>query len=83
MQGGAIRRARTDLLEIGYEDHGKPESPMAILLHGFPDEARAWDQVAPRLVGAGYRVIAGALVQRGSSSRYGPARPSRLRSVRP
>src|SRR5262245_25427147 len=53
----AIRRARTDTLEIAYEEHGRPEGPVTILLHGFPDDARAWDDVVPALVATGHRVI--------------------------
>jgi haloacetate dehalogenase len=29
-----------------------------LLLHGFPDSSRLWVDVAPRLVAAGYKVIA-------------------------
>ena len=64
----AIRRARTDTLEIGYEEHGRPGAPATMLLHGFPDDARAWDDVVPPLVAAGHRVIVPYL--RG----YGPSR---------
>jgi pimeloyl-ACP methyl ester carboxylesterase len=64
----AIRRARTDTLEIAYEEHGRPDAPVTILLHGFPDDARAWDDVVPPLVAAGQRVIVPYL--RG----YGPTR---------
>jgi pimeloyl-ACP methyl ester carboxylesterase len=32
--------------------------PLALLLHGFPDTAHTWRHVAPRLVEAGYRVVA-------------------------
>jgi pimeloyl-ACP methyl ester carboxylesterase len=39
-----------------------------VLLHGFPDDARAWDAVAPPLAAAGYRVLVPYL--RG----YGPTR---------
>jgi pimeloyl-ACP methyl ester carboxylesterase len=28
-----------------------------VLLHGFPDDARAWDAVAPPLAAAGYRAL--------------------------
>jgi pimeloyl-ACP methyl ester carboxylesterase len=52
-----IRHARTDSLEIGYEEHGRTGAPVAMLLHGFPDDARAWDGVVPPLVAAGHRVI--------------------------
>jgi pimeloyl-ACP methyl ester carboxylesterase len=57
MSTPTIRRARTDTLEIAYEDHGRPDARVTMLLHGFPDDARAWDGVVPPLVGAGHRVI--------------------------
>jgi pimeloyl-ACP methyl ester carboxylesterase len=52
-----IRHAPTDTLEIGYEEHGPPGAPAAMLLHGFPDDTRAWDGVVPSLVAAGHRVV--------------------------
>src|SRR5437867_11272428 len=48
---------RTPTLEIGYEAHGERGGFPVILLHGFPDDARAWDAVAPPLVAAGHRVL--------------------------
>ena len=74
MQRPAIQRAQTDTLEIGYEEHGKPDAPVAMLLHGFPDDARAWDAVAPGLVGAGYRVIVPYLRGFGPTRFLDPAR---------
>lgn len=32
--------------------------PCVLLLHGFPDSLQLWREVAPRLVAAGYRVVA-------------------------
>ncbi len=49
---------RTPALEIACETYGDPRGFPIILLHGFPDDARAWDEVAPALVAAGHRVIA-------------------------
>ncbi|MGH7859128.1 MAG: alpha/beta fold hydrolase [Candidatus Binatia bacterium] len=34
------------------------EGPLLLLLHGFPDNALTWSQQIPRLVKAGYRVVA-------------------------
>src|SRR5439155_22206713 len=59
---------RTPTLEIGYEAHGDVAGFPVVLLHGFPDDARAWDAVAPPLAAAGYRVLVPYL--RG----YGPTR---------
>ncbi|MBX6375517.1 MAG: alpha/beta hydrolase [Acetobacteraceae bacterium] len=48
---------RTDTLEIACELRGPEAGPPVILLHGFPDDARAWDQVAAPLAEAGCRVV--------------------------
>jgi pimeloyl-ACP methyl ester carboxylesterase len=39
-------------------DPGRDDAPIALCLHGFPDTARGWRTVAPRLAAAGWRVIA-------------------------
>ena len=70
-QPGAAARSRTietSALTIGFEESGDPQGFPIVLLHGFPDDARAYDRVAPTLVTAGYRVIVPYL--RG----YGPTR---------
>lgn len=59
---------RTPTLEIGYEERGEAAGAPVILLHGFPDDAHAWDRVAPPLAVQGCRVLAPYL--RG----YGPTR---------
>src|SRR5688572_29062944 len=64
----ATLTVRTPLLEIAYEEHGDPAAPPVILLHGFPDDVRVWDEVAPPLAAAGHRVLVPYL--RG----YGPTR---------
>ena len=59
---------RTPTLEIGYEEWGDAAGPPVVLLHGFPDDAHAWSEVAPPLAARGCRVLAPYL--RG----YGPTR---------
>src|SRR5438552_226376 len=59
---------RTPTLEIAYEAHGREGGVPVVLLHGFPDDPRAFDAVAPPLASAGYRVLVPYL--RG----YGPTR---------
>src|SRR5882724_12689891 len=59
---------RTPTLEIAYEAHGREGGVPVVLLHGFPDDPRAFDAVAPPLAAAGYRVLVPYL--RG----YGPTR---------
>ncbi len=47
----------TSVLRIAYEDSGDARAFPILLLHGFPDDVRAWDGVVPPLVRAGYRVL--------------------------
>ncbi len=65
---GDIRMVRTDVLEIGYEQHGSASGFPIILLHGFPYDVRSWDGVIPPLAARDYRVVVPYL--RG----YGPTR---------
>ena len=64
----ATRSVQTPVLSIGYEENGPAQGFPIILLHGFPDDVRAFDEVAPPLAKAGYRVLIPYL--RG----YGPTR---------
>ncbi|MCA9534936.1 MAG: alpha/beta hydrolase [Polyangiales bacterium] len=34
------------------------EGPLVVLVHGFPDTARTWDLVGPRIAALGFRVLA-------------------------
>ena len=61
-------RVRTDVLDIAFEEHGPSHGPPVILLHGFPYDVRAYDEVAPPLARDGCRVLVPWL--RG----YGPTR---------
>src|SRR5256884_10009572 len=64
----AVKAVLAPTLEIAYEESGPAEGPPVVLLHGFPDDVRAYDSVAPALAGAGWHVIVPYL--RG----YGPTR---------
>ena len=64
----AVRTARTPVLEIAYEETGDARGFPVILLHGFPDDVRAYDEVVGPLAKEGYRAIVPYL--RG----YGPTR---------
>jgi len=64
----AIKTVRTGILEIAYHESGDPAGFPVILLHGFPDDAHAYDGVGPLLAKAGYRAL--AVYLRG----YGPTR---------
>ena len=63
-----FKSVRTTVLEIGYHEAGNPAGFPIILLHGFPDDAHAYDGVAPILAKAGYRAL--SVYLRG----YGPTR---------
>jgi len=67
-QTPAVRMAQTAVLDIAYEETGSPQGFPVILLHGFPDDARAYDDVVGPLAAQGYRAIVPYL--RG----YGPTR---------
>ena len=62
------RTIQTPVLSIGFEESGISTGFPVILLHGFPDDVRAWDEVALPLAKAGHRVLVPYL--RG----YGPTR---------
>jgi pimeloyl-ACP methyl ester carboxylesterase len=47
----------TPILSIGYQESGNPDGVPVILLHGFPDDVHAWDDVVTPLVKAGHRVL--------------------------
>jgi pimeloyl-ACP methyl ester carboxylesterase len=52
-----LQCVRTDVLEIACEEHGPADGAPVILLHGFPYDARAFDEVAPPLAADGCRVL--------------------------
>jgi pimeloyl-ACP methyl ester carboxylesterase len=51
------RSVQTSILNIAYEESGDPQGFPIVLLHGFPDDVRAFDDVVPPLGKAGYRVL--------------------------
>ena len=64
----SMRSVQTAVLDMAFRESGPSTGFPVILLHGFPDDAHAWDEVAPPLAQNGYRVIVPYL--RG----YGPTR---------
>jgi pimeloyl-ACP methyl ester carboxylesterase len=63
-----LKRVTTGVLSVAYEESGVPNAMPVLLLHGFPYDVHAYDEVTPLLVSAGCRVITPYL--RG----YGPTR---------
>src|SRR3954447_7522221 len=63
-----LRQVDAGLLNVSYAEAGPGSGPPVILLHGWPYDIHAFDEVAPILAEKGHRVIAPFL--RG----YGPTR---------
>jgi len=74
-QVSAERSVRTPVLDIGYLESGNPDGVPIILLHGFPDDVHAYDEVAPPLAQAGHRVLVPYLRGYGSTHFRDPKTP--------
>src|SRR5260370_7179592 len=73
--GPATRMIETPVLKIAYEESGPSQGIPIVLLHGFPDDVRAFDGVAPPLVKAGHRVLVPYLRGYGPTAFRDPAAP--------
>ena len=60
--------ADTPVLRIAYEEAGPKTGPAVLLLHGWPDDPRTYDRIAPALNAAGFRTIAPFLRGFGTTS---------------
>ena len=67
--------ARTPVLDIAYESTGLAGGIPVILLHGFPDDARAYDAVVAPLAEHGCRVLVPYLRGYGATRFLDPATP--------
>jgi len=63
-----LKQIKAGVLDVAYEDNGESNDKPVVLLHGFPYDIHAYDEVTPLLVAAGCRVLTPYL--RG----YGPTR---------
>ena len=52
-----LKQIDAGTLSVAYEDSGNVDGVPVILLHGFPYDIRAYDEVTPLLVAAGCRVV--------------------------
>lgn len=52
-----LRSIDAGVLNVAFEEHGRPDGWPVLLLHGFPYDVHAYDAVAPILAAAGARVI--------------------------
>src|SRR5512138_3024310 len=71
----AVHTVQTPVLSIAYEDSGDPRGFPVVLLHGFPDDARAFDEMVPPLTKAGYRALVPYLRGYGATRFRDPAAP--------
>ncbi len=55
--GSQLRRVKTSMLEVAFEQYGEPDGRAVVLMHGYPYDPRAYDVVAAELASDGYRVI--------------------------
>jgi pimeloyl-ACP methyl ester carboxylesterase len=51
-------RVRVNGVELAYLAAGRPDDPLVLCLHGFPDSAVTWRHLTADLVAAGWRVAA-------------------------
>jgi len=70
-----MKTVRTPVLEIGYLESGPVDGPVAILLHGWPSDVHDYDEVAPKLAEAGFRVLVPWLRGFGPTRFLDPATP--------
>jgi pimeloyl-ACP methyl ester carboxylesterase len=70
-----LKKIAAGALSVAYEEHGPPEGVPVVLLHGFPYDVRAYDEVAPLLTAAGCRVIVPYLRGYGPTRFLSPATP--------
>ncbi|TCC86700.1 alpha/beta fold hydrolase [Pedobacter hiemivivus] len=54
---GTLKQINAGVLNVGYAESGPANGPVIILLHGWPYDIHSYEDVAPILVKAGYRVI--------------------------
>ena len=52
-----MNTVRTATLEIAYRESGPADGPVAVLMHGFPDDPHAYDATAAALAAQGWRVL--------------------------
>jgi pimeloyl-ACP methyl ester carboxylesterase len=70
-----LKRISTDVLEIAYDERGPADGAPVILLHGFPYDVHAYDEVAPPLAAEGCRVLVPYLRGYGPTRFLSPATP--------
>jgi pimeloyl-ACP methyl ester carboxylesterase len=70
-----LKYIRTASLGVAYEEGGPADGEAVVLLHGFPYDPRAYDEIVPRLASAGLRTITPYLRGYGSTRFLSPDTP--------
>ena len=52
-----LKRLSAGVLDVAYQEAGAPAGPPVVLLHGFPYDVHAYDEVVPILASGGCRVV--------------------------
>lgn len=70
-----LKHVTAGVLKVAYEEAGGADGTPVVLLHGFPYDVRAFDEVTPLLVARGCRVIVPYLRGYGPTRFLSPATP--------
>lgn len=70
-----MKQIRAGVLQVSYLETGPAEGPVVVLLHGFPYDVRAFDEVSSRLADQGCRCIVPYLRGYGPTRFIDPATP--------
>lgn len=70
-----MKHIHAGVLNVAYLEFGPAEGPAVVLLHGFPYDVHAYDEVAARLAAAGCRCIVPWLRGYGDTRFISPATP--------
>jgi pimeloyl-ACP methyl ester carboxylesterase len=79
MTGTSHRVVSTDGVSLAVHESGRPDGPVVVAVHGYPDNHHVWDGVAARL-GGEFRVVAYDVRGTGDSDK--PARVADYRMPR-
>src|SRR6202047_993175 len=52
-----LKQVRAGVLDVGYAEVGAGHGQAGLLLHGWPYDIHSFEEVAPALADAGYRVV--------------------------
>ena len=70
-----LKQIEAGVLNVAYEENGAADGKLVLLLHGFPYDIHAYDDLTPLLTDAGCRVITPYLRGFGPTRFLSPATP--------